>query len=356
MGEGQKWLTSAVLIGAMTLSGCKSADVGLQTPLPTKTEQVRPAESAWQNLSARDKINRLELKQYPSIPNFDTSKELRSATAQFYFETTKYKINPEEMAANIFFVSPSKFLEEAQKDAQRDGGKPLSQEEIEDTLTSRLEMVSKDNHSFINIDLYKKSLKLLKDHNPEVVKQLGNRDFDTVVEKSVYLHIFSHMTQTKKPYSFNGFSIIIPSQNGPIRVPDMNQLIGFDFKGLREDGSSPVYINGAKEAVTEITAIIVGKKGGGYISIVDRYADGALFINMLNEKSGISDEEFLEYANGTRSIEDLFKRWGSIKNHANPDKKAAILALATVGLYTQGIIGSYDEAKKRVEDRLKPST
>lgn len=344
--RGKERAAAALMVGILALSGCKSEGVGFQTPLPAKTEQAISAESLWQNISARERINSLELKQYPPIPNFDSSKELRSATAQFYLETTRYKINPDEMAANIFFVSPPRFLEEAQKDA----GRQFSKEEIDDTLNFRLEMINTTtNQSFINIDLYKKILELLKTHNPEVVKQLGIRDFDTVVEKSLYLHIFSHMTQTEEMYSFDGFSL----KGGNLNVPSVDKLIGFTFQGVREDGS-PFFINGAKEAITERTAIIVGKKSGDYISFGSFYSDGAILIDMLNEKSGINDEEFIEYAKGIRPIDELFERWGSIKNRANPDKKAAIMALATIGLYVDGVLGSYDEVKNGVENRLKP--
>lgn len=355
----EKWVSAGAAFTIITFgAGCtkeSGQDVSTITP-PGVVKTVIPAETRikilgedWVRLTPQERISKLEFKSYPDIPNFDPREELKLSTAQFYCEATKCKISPEEMANNISFVAPSRFLEEAQKDV----GRNYTQEEIEFTLNTRLEMVNKDNKSFINVDFYKRTLKELREHNPEAVRQLEPRDFETVVEKSLFIHIYSHMNQTEEMYSFDRFSLVIPSKDGPIKIPSINRLNGFTFEGVREDGS-PVFINGAKEAITERTSVIIGRKTS-YISFASGYNDGAILVDMLNKKSGISDEEFLEYANGTRSIDELLGRWGAIKNPSKPDKKAAILALGSIGLYVDGIF-SFDSAKESIEDWLKPST
>lgn len=350
-------LASAAMIGAFSVGCSDESRQAIATPAPSPIGRtigvdgtpVRGIKEAdWAKLSAFERIQRLEFKQYPTIEGFSATNELKLASAQFYCQETKCEMTPGEMANNIFFVSPFQFIEEAQKDV----GREYTQQEIENQLNTRVEMVDKDNKSFINIELYNKTLKLLRAQNPEIVKQLGLRDFDTVVEKSLFLHICSHMNQTKEQYSFNPFSLVLPSKNGPIKVPKVDKLDGFTFVGIREDGS-PAVINGAREAITERSAINIGKKAGDYLPIGRRYSDGALLIDMLNKRSGITNQEFLEYANGTRTIRELLRKWGSIKNPSNPDEKGAVRELAMVGLYVDGFL-TKEQALQSVNDWLKP--
>lgn len=358
MRTERKWIAAGAVITILTVGGAcikeSKQDVSpvvppgsVRTILPAET--LTPVEEGWARLTPQERISKLEPKSYPDIPNFDSREELKLATAQFYCEETNCAKDPKEMADNIFFVSPDRFLEEAQKDV----GRKYTQEEKESALNTRLEIMNKHHQSFINVDSYERNIKKLMENNPEVVSQLEPRDFKTVVEKSLFLHIYAHMNQTEEIYTFDGFSMTLPSKDGPIKVPNIDKLNGFTFEGVRKDGS-PVFINGAKEAITEQTAIIIGRETG-YVSFGHRLHEGALLVDMLNKRSGITDEEFLEYANGARSLDDLFSRWGAIKNPSNPDKKAAILALAAIGLYVDGIF-SFEDALVSIDTWLKPSS
>lgn len=360
MRSERRWISVAATLAVVALSNGCSKEVQdsaspvvptrptISTVIPESTRGII-TEGNWTSLTSQERISKLELKSYPDIPNFDPREELKLATAQFYCQVTKCNTSPEDIANNIFFVTPSRFLEEAQKDI----GRKYTKEETEKELNTRPEMVNKDKQSFINIELYDKIVQELEKYNPDVVRQLGSRDFKTVLEKSLFIHIFSHMNQTEESYFFDGFSMTLPSRDGLIKVPSIDKLDGFTFEGVREDGS-PFFINGANEAITERVSVIVGRKID-YISFATGYNDGALLVDMLNKKSGISDQEFLEYANGARSMDELFTRWGSVKNPSNPDKKAAILALASIGLYVDGIF-SFDSAKQSLDEWLKPSS
>lgn len=320
---------------------------------PTITSEATASissEESWRKLSPLGRIQRLQILSYPSIEKFDARKELILASAQFYCEQTLCKIKPEEMASNVFFVSPTRFIEEAEKDLAI----KLSNEEREDQLRTRVEMVNKENKSFINIDLHSRIIDEIKKSQPDVVRQLGNRDLITVFNKSLFFHLFSHMNQTKTVYSFDPFSLRgIPTKRGRINIPEMGRLEGFTFVG-RQDGTQ-IFIHGAKEAVTELTANILGRKTGAYLSLITEYNNGAGLIQMFNQKAGITDEEFLSYVNGTSSIKDFLRKWGSIKNSSVSEEKAALLGLVLIGLYTDGVI-KYEDARRGAESYLSPQS
>lgn len=319
-----------------------------KVPIVTPAAPRVESSPEWNQLPAFIRIQRLETLLYPSIEKFDARKELILASAQFYCEQTKCKIKPEKMADSIFFVSPSQFIEEVEKDFER----KLSDEEREDQLKTRPEIVNRKNESFINKDLIDEFMEFAKRDNPEGVRQLGNLDFKTVYTKSLLFHIFSHMNQIDSVYSFSGFSLRgIRTKTRVINVPNIDRLEGFAFVGETE-GKQSFYINGTHEAVTELTAITIGKKSGIYLSIVPRFNRGAMLIDMFNNRSGITDQEFLEYANGTRPIKDFLTKWGRLKNASMPDEKAAILALAHIGLFVDGFM-EYQETRQDVENLLR---
>ncbi len=66
------------------------------------------------------------------------------------------------------------------------------------------------------------------------------------------------------------------------------------------------------------------------------YGDGMELLAKINMKAGITPEEFIRY-NNELPVEQLLTKWARIKNPASPDIKSAILALAAIGLYVDGI-------------------
>ncbi len=296
--------------------------------LPERPALVVTSLQEWQGVPSLTRIQELELKRYPSFAEFDGTKELAMATAQFYCEQTTCKTSAKEMGGNIFFVSPERFIEEAQKDV----GRTLSQAEINDQLDNRLEMVSnKTKQSFINSDLLKQVMERTKQESPDVVASLQKKgiDFETVYKKSLFFHIYAHKAQQENTYTFAPFSMQIPTKTeGTIKVPRIGTLEGFTFVGERENGK-PIYINGAKEAVAERDAQIVGSRSGPYLTLA--YKDSAGLVAQLNRLSGVSDNEFLAVAHGQKDVAEMFKKWATL-NKTKPDERTGVLALAAVGL------------------------
>lgn len=297
---------------------------------PERAPLVASSLEEWRTAPSLTRIQELELKRHPSFAEFDSRQELALASAEFYCEQTKCNVDPKQMAQNIFFVTPNKFLEEAQKDVNR----VFTEAERNDQLETRLEMVNeKTGESFVNSDLLKQLVERAKQDSPDTAATLQRRnvDFETVYIKSLFFHVYAHMNQRKDTYTFSPFSMIVPTRTeGLIKVPRIGKLEGFTFVGEREDGK-PFYINGAKEGITERDAQIVGNRSGSYMTLTPDYRDVAGIIAQLNRMSGITDDEFLNIAHGHQDVKNMFQKWATL-NKNRPDEKTGVLALVAAGL------------------------
>lgn len=255
-------------------------------------------------------------------------------TASFYCERTKCHKTPEEMAINVFFVGTEDFTRHLEGEL----GHKLGEKERRQEEMTRLEITTGQGQIFINERLFEEVLRRPQDYLPlEATRR--------VIAESLLIHAFSHVNSTKQEYKFSPFSLRI----GRIGVPELGTLRGFKLVGRQEDGR-PYYLTGADEAITEFTARIIGKEGR-YISLVKNYSDGGDLIEQLNKRAGISSWEFLQYANGNFPQQKLLQRWGALKNHSSPDEKAAVMALAVIGLRAEGIFNKI-QAVKAIEEIL----
>lgn len=308
----------------------------------TPTPSISFSENEWISLSALEKIQNLERRRYPTIEHFDPVKEMILATAQFYCEQTICRISPEETVSGTFFVDSEGFINQFQKRV----GRNLTEAEKERELRQRLEFVTDTNQIFINEPFYQQLI-----HDFSRLPTRGQPvDIDTAMgfTKSLFLHAFSHTNSTNERVSFEAFSIRLPRGIGA----NLTHLEGFDIIGeFIEGGAGPFYIKGAEEAKAELNAVIIGERSGGYLSIVPEYSAGLSLIKSVNRRANISDQEFLEYVSGDRPLREFLRRWGSLKNRFQPDEKAAVMALAVVGIRVQADI-QHEEAIRAIENYL----
>lgn len=293
-------------------------------------EPKRPkvdSKERWKNLPAFDRIQKLEAVDYPKVPNFDPLSELTLAAAQFYCEETKCKKSPSEIRKNVFFLSENVFLQEL----ERELGRSLTPSEKQKEESERVEIVTRDSQILVNRKAFRLFVEAVIGDQPRPVDNRQKKEIEATVMKSMLFHAFSHISGTKRVYNFSPFSLTI----GRIRVPEIGRLEGFKFIG-RQENREQFYIKGADEAITDLAAMTIGGRTGVYIS-PQRYSEGAGIVQELNRRSGISRDEFLQYVNGEFPQEKLLQKWGALKNPLNPDEKAAILALASIGLYVDGI-------------------
>lgn len=273
----------------------------------------------WLTLDPKERINRLELKQYPNFTDFSSETELINACAQFYCRALR--CSPSALTTKVLFVDTPRILEEIEFDNQR----KLTEEEREEHGSKTTEMVS-DSRGLILINkdnLQREANKFLEQNRNN--KEIEGRDAYTIFLKSVLFHAFSHANVSKEEITFNDITVL--GQTPTI----YNRLgSGFVFLGKSADGSQ-LFQNGGDEALTDYLGTVIGQETGTYVA-GSAYKSGVRLVEMLNLRANIPIVEFIDYYTGRRPKKELFRRWGAIKNPTQPDEQAALAVLLTIGL------------------------
>lgn len=325
---------AAVIIGITTACGPKPVET--PTPVPAKvtvkpTIETQPSptlqiEIAWDTLSPTARIQRIESGMIPE--QRDSFAELTKATAEFFVSEVKSPLSAEKLAEGVHVLPIDEFV--AQYEIHQK--KKLTPNEKQKLLKQQLEFTTSETTKevFINAALFTTIVNEIRTNQPDFIRRLRGKTLDHVLFKSLLLHAFTHLHESQKEYTFPPFSLKLPGEPGPI---NFDRMIGFTFVGETQDGRR-IYINGLKEAATEITSKRLGGKVLPYITITEHYAHGEYALNSLNELAKISPEEFEKYRRGLTPLDEYLLKLGSLKNRTNPDRKAGVLALATIGLGT----------------------
>lgn len=288
--------TSAVILGAGVLGvGCA-------------TESI---EHAWEGIPAEERIRKLQFGKYPEISKFDPDQELIKATAELASKKLNSTKKPDELIKSVIFASDEQFIETAESEIGT-----LDPKSRQLLLDNSLEITTKDGKIAIN----KKQFELMAANLPADFPEIGNtikgRDFRMVLATSVLLHAFAHAHQTKEQFGFN-----------KLQLPGMevNKFEGFVLSG--RNGNNEVVLPGAHEAMTDIVGFIVNGDIGPFFPD-PKYQSGAELINTLNQKAGITPQEFITYYTGSRPSQELFSKWASI--NGPKDAKFGLFGLAVV--------------------------
>lgn len=298
---------------------------------------------SWESLTPSARIKLIEERGFNRKAyekNLDPKNELVLAVAQFYCQQTQCLRSPEEMAKNVKFLDTFQFVNEFEKEE----GRPLTPAERDDARNKRAEITTQDRRVLFNVPLVEQLIEGYRLYNPALVARLGEADLEAKIYGSILFHAFTHANAARRQWQFDGFSTRI----GDVGI-NFDKMRGFQFEGRRENGQSFV-IGGADEAMTELTARVIGERVSPYISFADRYGDGMDLIAQICRTAGISGAEFIRY-NNELPQEQLLNKWGALKDPANPDQKGAILALASIGLYVDGIL-SIEDAQKAIGQYL----
>lgn len=330
---------TAVLIGSAAI-GCRNESqipTIENTPAVVRTVSAESPKTQWDSLPAVDRLNKLLAKDYPSFSDFARQKEVTLATAQAYCEQTDCNVPASEMAESVHYVNSSEFISKLQEELKKD----LTSEEKEHEKRSRLAITNSRNEIYINLFLLDLVIKEITNSQPEIIKELGNKDLITAYEISMLAHEFTHKNFPNiQPIKFDGFSIRFPGKQDPI---DFETLDRFTIEG-RDSQGVPYFIDGGDEAIIDRAARIVVEKKIGlpYISTPE-YVSGSVLVRKLNGMAKISDDEFLKYVNGKLPSEDLLRKWGAHKlNKGLTDLKTGVLVLRGIGLAVQGFISFKD--------------
>lgn len=315
---------TAEAAGIGILAACTPDQSRRTVASPTPIIAPKPAKEqlgdAWKALAPTTRIDLLERKAQPA--GLDARRELALATAQFNCGQRTCAMTAEALAENVRFISSNQFVREAQK-AQP--GMP--DEEVARFRTRMYEFVHPEtNEIFFNTELFETVVRAAGER-PGSKERYNGRDLVTLVEKATLFHAYGHVSESNTPISLSR----------PIPVSTQEQklfIVGFQglYPIISDEAGNQQLLNGTNEAAVEAAASILTSRTGMYVPVSNIYPDGARIINSLNQKSGISQDEFLKIQKGELALDTLLHKWGSIKNKQTPDLEAAILALAIIGL------------------------
>lgn len=344
-------------VAAAAVAGCGSEvkptpRTAVLAPTPIKEAPVFTAEQ-YNGFTSRQKLDFIEHRgmstaRYPEIPGFNPEAELAITVARLYETITPLKVTPEEMAKNTQFLNRADFIRDSAKALDR----TYTPEQEEAEFQHRVEFVGADDIIRISRERIKQIADDQKKTNPTLIKQLGGSDVEVKMFETILFHAITHANNSQGSLSFDPFYLHLPGSDEEF---SFGALEKYQFLGKSETTQQDRYINGANEAITEfIGRYVATKTTSGYVSVVSSgYQEGANLVGRINNKVGLSPEEFLKF-NTTRTAEELMKIWAAPKNGViAPDIKEAILGLAAIGLYVQGSI-SYNAAVDAINAYITP--
>lgn len=296
----------------------------------------------WLRLSPKERIKRLEFKQYPKFSDFDSTDEMIRASAQYYCSIVG--CNFEDMLNRVSLVDTQRIIEEVEFDNER----KLTDEEKRHYGEETVEMFSvKRGLILINkAHLNRETDKFIVQRGSG--KELEGIDTSAVMLKSTLFHAYTHANAERKGFSFEPITVLS-------QVPTIFDRLdeGFVFFGQRQNGVK-VSLHGGNEAITEYISVAIGQDTGLMVS-GSAYTSGVRLVEILNIRAGITLEEFTSYYLGLKPKKELFRRWGALKNPQQPDENAALAALLTIGLrvdHPQDM--TQEQAITRINELLRP--
>lgn len=330
-----------VIIGIGGIVGAGSAAVLLK-PWELFFPPDYKLKEDWLRLSSKERIKKLEFKQYPKFSDFDATSEMMRATVQYYCSMLGCSF--ENMLSKVSFVDTQRIIQEVEFDMER----KLTDEERKRHGEETVEMFSiKRGLILISKDHLKREVdKFLA--QPDSSKALGGSDPDAVMLKSVLFHAYTHANADRRGFPIS--PITIPSQI-PITLDRLDE--GFVFFGQRQDGRK-VFLSGGNEAITDFISVAIGQETGLMMSS-PLYTPGVRLVEMLNMRARIDLSEFMGYYFGQRPKRELFRRWGGIKNPLQPDEQAALATLITIALrvnHPQDI--TQEQTLAKINELLRP--
>ncbi len=336
----------------LVVGGIGLAGIAVGTAMVRSWELFLPSDEklreGWQKLPAKDRITRLEFKKYPGFSDFDVIKELSSAVAQYYCQVIHCNKPLAKLEQGVFITETYRIIQEIEADNER----KLTEVERKGLGDETTEMTGiKSGLVLINKDKLAREVEGFRTNNPNTAAALKEADIYTVLLKSLFFHGFTHVNMDKSSFAISPINL-----PGFFSVPTTFDTVseGFIFSGRQANGEL-VTIHGGDEAITDYIATFAGQDtGAGYLG-VPQYISGIRLIEMLNNRAGISPQEFISYCTGRRPKREIFRKWGALKNPAQPDEQAALTALLTIGLrvdHSKNV--TQDQAIAKINELLNP--
>lgn len=299
------------------------------TPMPENKEKIavptpESPKTQWDKLPALERLKRLRADNF-NLEGLDTQKENIRAVVEFFCQNVRCNIPLEEIINNrIIYVDPTSISQKT-----KEKGFDLTDSQIEQQKNSMSFVVSQTPYEterfiFINPDAISKEANRAVKEQPNLARV---PNFKTYLQQNVefaslsYLNTPTDELLLNEPFHYGDYYIY--------------KFIGFTLR-LKDEKGDELNFSGVDIAITELLAQKISTKSG-FVLLNPRYKDGVELLSQLVSSAGISDQEFIEYTDGRRSIPEFLGRIGNLKNNESYDSQAVgANAIIVVGFVTLG--------------------
>ncbi|MBI2049494.1 hypothetical protein HYT32_01075 [Candidatus Roizmanbacteria bacterium] len=333
------FLGSVVALGIANFSsGCErdsAPTIDNKPPVSGALTSESPKE-AWEALSPIVRLEKLSYNDYPIFEGFNPQKETTLATVQLYCQQTKcnFSASAIELANAVHFIGEEEFNQKRQEAFGAD-------------IDSAHGILNFNKRIYINQTFMDNFINETTNNKPDVINELENKDLRTAYIVSFLAHELAliNILPTEQHIFFDSFSITDPRVKE--ETIEFNRFYDFEIHG------EGFYIDLGKYAIMDFAAyIIVGKMGLPYVQD-PAFIPGSNLIKKLNRMADISNDKFLQYANGELSPLGLMKEWGRFKRDpSRNDVVEGILAFSNLALAMHELI-PFQEAEENINKILK---
>ncbi len=322
--RGKERIAAALMVGMLTLTGCKPADTAPQPPLPARTEQTKPVDSAWRNLSSLERINRTELGNLPNYPEFNALNEFVRATSEFYCEQLPCNVNAKDLESRVMLLDKGEFEKELKKNRVESSGN------IPEIVPGLIyDQDRKNRRILVNTDILKIQAEFLQKQNPNLQKTLKNHSVYYSLLRQLLFHSYSHVSQSTEKIQ----SSDVPFLTFPEPGFDLKTISNLAILDVSQKNGEEYQFTRTMEAMTEYVGIAVGNNTDAPIS-ASAYENSVRILDQINAKAGIDFNEFWQYYKGEKPFIEYLKKLGSIKNPSKPDMQSGFKIYILIGSAT----------------------
>ena len=282
-------------------------------------------KAQWDKLPALERLKRLRANN-SNLEGFDRQDEDTRAVVEFFCQNVMCSIPPDEIIENHFVYVDSTNISQKLKERGFDlTDSQISQEE--ESMSFVIQKPPPDNPNttiFINSDVIGREAKRAVEEQPKLGEIPNFEAYLTQKTKFIslgYLNIPNEELALNEPFHYGDYYIY--------------KFIGFRV-GAKDEKGDEVKLPGIRIAMAELLAQKISTKSG-FKLVNTTYKDGVELLSQLVSAAGISDQEFMEYTDGQRSISEFVERIGSLKKNESYDSQSVgANAIIEVGFVTSG--------------------
>lgn len=319
---------TATVVGSTAFSVACNKEIQtptiVHTPGIVRTLTPESPLTQWESLPANTRLVKLRENAYPQGEWFNKQVENTKAVIEFFCQQTKCDIAPNDIWDNHIEHVDKENIETRLQNR----GFNLTSDEIKaKRYQSAFVVQDADGGNpviFINDEAIVAEANDAIKRSPHLTD--NNVDFLSYLRQSVLIHELGHLNTPNKeltldnPFDYQGYKI--------------DKIIGFSFFGKDKDGNQG-NLSGQDEAMVELLALKI-RVVSGFTLINPDYRDGVQLLDQLVKSAKISDQEFIEYTNGTRPISEFLEKIGNLKKENTFKNQAVgVKALIEIGLVTK---------------------